>query len=488
VLFAPPETLLDGRPGERRFRVSVRPVQGETLLDDNAVEFSVRITPEKVRVLYVDGYPRWEYRYLKNLLLRSDQNLQVQCYLVSATPDFPQESTDGLPALLEVPTDRRTLLENYDVIILGDVNPYAISLDPARCDEFLASLREFVERGGGVIFQAGEYDNPRAFLRTPLEEVLPVLLDSAGALSFEGDASREFRPTLEDPSAPHEIVRLHPEVDVNRRLWEDEGGLRGFYWFSPVARAKPGAQTLLRHPNDSNPHGRYPLLVTGYFPSGRTMFLAVDSTWMWRYRYGDRYHERFWRNAIRWVALGRLKSGDRRCQLDALRPTYNLDERVTLEARVLDEDFRPSDRPIQQARLTAPDGTTSELVLNLVEGRSGLYRASLEVESPGLYRAWVELDGQRSASTEFEVVLPSRENSDPSPDPEPLRELATLTKGRALELAMISQLASELPGDEERREPISSELEDAWDHWGTLLFALALLSAEWILRKRLELI
>ena len=488
VLFAPPETLSDGRPGERRFRVSVPPVKGETLLDDNAVEFTVRITPEKVRVLYVDGYPRWEYRYLKNLLLRADQNLQVQCYLLSATPDFPQEASDGLPALLEVPTDRRTLLENYDVIILGDVNPYAISLDPARCEEFLASVREFVERGGGLIFQAGEYDNPRALLRTPLEEVLPVLLDAAGALSFEGDTTREFRPVLEDPSAPNEVVRLHPEVEVNRRLWEEEGGLRGFYWYYPVSRAKPGAQTLLRHPTDANPQGRYPLLVTGYFPAGRTLFLAVDSTWMWRYRYGDRYHERFWRNAIRWVALGRLKSGDRRCQLDALRPAYNLDERVTLEARVLDEDFRPSDRPIQEARLAAPDGTTSELVLNLVDGRPGLYRASFEVESPGLFRAWVELNGQRSASTEFEVVLPSRENADPSPAPEVLREIATLSGGRSFELNAIAELAAELPGNEERREPISSELEDAWDHWGTLLLALALLSAEWVLRKRLELI
>ena len=33
-----------------------------------------------------------------------------------------------------------------------------------------------------------------------------------------------------------------------------------------------------------------------------------------------------------------------------------------------------------------------------------------------------------------------------------------------------------------------SRLEDAWDHWGTLLLALGLLSLEWILRKRYELI
>jgi hypothetical protein len=188
------------------------------------------------------------------------------------------------------------------------------------------------------------------------------------------------------------------------------------------------------------------------------------------------------------VALGRLKSGDRRSQLDALRQQYNLDERVTLEARVLDEDYRPSDRPAQEARLAGPDGAETALDLVLVEGRAGLSRATFEVEDPGLYRAWIEIGGQRSAGTEFEVVLPSRENADPSPDPQTMRAIASMTGGTALELSAIPRLAAQVPGDEERREPISSELEDAWDHWGTLLLALALLSAEWILRKRMELI
>jgi uncharacterized membrane protein len=488
VLFAPPEPGGDGRPTERRFRVRVPPVSGETLTDDNAVVFTVRITPEKIRVLYVDGYPRWEYRYLKNLLLRADANLEVHCFLLSATPDFPQETTRSLTPLLEVPTDRKTLLEDYDVVVLGDVNPYAVSLDPRRAEEFMLSLREFVERGGGLIFLAGQYDNPRAFVRTPLEELLPVQLDATGALTFEGDTTREFRAVLEDPANPHEVVRLHPDAEVNRALWEDEGGLRGFYWYQPVLRAKPGAQTLLRHPSDQNAYGRFPLLVAGYFPAGRTLFMGVDETWRWRYRYGDRYHERFWRNAIRWVALGRLKSGDRRSQLDALRPTYNLDERVTLEARVLDEDYRPSDRAAQAARLAGPEGEEAALDLTLVEGRPGLYRVTFEVEDPGLYRAWIELDGQRSAGAEFEVVLPSRENADPSPDPQTMRAIASMTGGVALELSQIQRLVAQFPGDEERREPISSELDDAWDHWGTLLLALALLSAEWILRKRMELI
>ncbi len=485
--LAPAEAPREGQR-VRRFRVTVNPIPEETLLDDNSLEFSVRVMPEEIRVLYIDGYPRWEYRFLKELLKRSDQNISLQVFLLSATPDFIQEHSPGLQALLEVPTDRKDLLENYDVIILGDVNPDAISPDPARCEEFQESLLEFVQRGGGVLFMSGEYENPRSYLDTKLEELMPIVLDSTSGLPFQGDTTVEFHPTLENPTQPHQVVRLNPNLEQNRVLWEDRNGLRGHYWYSVVQRAKPGSQVLLRHPTEEGPYGRHPLMVVGYYPAGRTLFLGIDSTWLWRYRFGDRYHGRFWRNAIRWLALGRLKSGDRRFHLDSLRSSYSLDERVTLEARVLDEDFRPSDRPVQEVRLSDPDGNVRELSASLVQGREGVFRASLELGRPGLWRAWIEEGGEEIATTEFEVSLPSRENADPSPDHETMSALASISGGRSVTLDTIDNLLVEFPGNEERREPISSQLEDAWDNWLTLLAVLGLLTTEWVVRKRYQLV
>jgi hypothetical protein len=245
---------------------------------------------------------------------------------------------------------------------------------------------------------------------------------------------------------------------------------------------------LLRHPTASNAHGRFPLLVTGYFPAGRTLFSAVDETWRWRYRFGDRYHERFWRNAVRWVALGRLKSGDRRVQIDASKSSYDLDERITLEARVLDEDYRPSERPAEPVRLQHPDGSTTDVSLVLVPDRPGVYRATFGVERSGTYSAYVENEGARAASVDFEVVLPSRENADPSPDPSAMSSIASFTKGESRTLPRVADLLDAFPGGKEQRQPISSELRDAWDQWGTLIAALVLLAIEWIARKRLELV
>ena len=490
VLVAPPGSGSVVRR-ERRFRVLVPPLPDESLLDDNAVEFSVRVSTEKVRVLYVDGYPRYEYRFLKDLLKRADDRISVQCFLLSATHGFPQEASRGLPALTEVPTERRELLDNYDVVILGDVNPYAIAPDPAQGEEFVASLIEFVERGGGLALIAGETDNPRSVAGTDLAKLYPVELDTSGSLNLEYDTRVKMNPVLEDPVSPHEIVRLEPNAEVNRRLWEEKDGLTGFYWFHPVVDAKPGSQVLLRHPSHAGPHGRYPLLVLGYYPSGRTMFLAIDSTYAWQRRYQKLYHERFWRNAVRWLALGRLRGGDRRFLVEPLRASYDLDERVTLEARVLDEDYRPSDAPQQEVFVSSTpggDGRGEPLALQRVEGREGLFRGSFERDRPGLYRVWIEEGGEHVASAEVEIVLPSLENADPTPDPETMASIASITGGQNLHVARMSALLTEFPGGEERREPISSQLKDAWDHWGTLLLALLLLSTEWVLRKRVELI
>jgi uncharacterized membrane protein len=490
VTLTAPGRRTGSRGLERRFRVSVAPLPEERMLDDNQVATVVRVNPERIRVLYVDGYPRWEYRQLKDMLLRADERIEAQMFLLSATPDFPQEATRGLDRLTRVPTRTEQLLDRYDVVVLGDVNPWAISADPAEGEEFVRSLGEFVEKGGGLCVIAGEFDMPKAVAGTEFAKLLPVTLDPTGALAFEVDTTLEQHPTLEDPSSPHQIVRLHPDADLNRQLWQEEGGLRGFYWYFPVRGAKPGAQVLLRHPTQSlsGDGERDPLLVAGYYPEGRTLFLAIDSTHRWQFRYEHRYHERFWRNAIRWLALGRLKGGDRRHQLEALQPEYGLDERVSLEARVLNEDFEPLEAESRTVELEGPDGELERVELAADPNRPGVFRTSFEAGRAGAWSA-VLLDADEPvARADYEVVLPSHENADPTPDPAALLALSQRTGGSAVALASAGPLLQALPGGEERREPLRSDLLDAWDRWGTLALVLALLSAEWILRKRLELI
>lgn len=473
----------------RHFLVRVPPLAGEARVDDNQVRFSVRITTEPIRVLYVDGYPRWEYRFLKEFLKRGDTNITVQCYLGSAAIDFPQEASRDLDPLRALPTDARTLLDNYDVVILGDINPRRIAGTEADSLAFASALVEFVEAGGGLALQAGEFDNPRSFTSTPLEALLPVKLDPAGRTGFEA-ADQPFKPLLERPIAPHEITRLEDDIELNRHLWEDPDGLAGFYWFFPVDRAKAGSEVLLSHPFEENRYGRRPLLVTGHHPAGRTLFLAVDSTWRWNWIYGPTYRQRFWKASLRWLALGRLKSGDRRFHVEPVRSSFGLDERVLVGARILDEDWQGSTEPEFEVEWSGPSGEPRRATLRLDPDRPGSYSGPLPVERPGPHRVWIEFEGEERTSASFEITLPSRENADPSPDPDALVELARTTGGSALtlgELADRDRLDDLFPGGEERREPIEARIEDLWDNIWSLVCLLFVLSTEWILRKREDL-
>ena len=155
---------------------------------------------------------------------------------------------------------------------------------------------------------------------------------------------------------------------------------------------------------------------------------------------------------------------------------------------MLDEDYRPSEAAEQKIQLEGPEGPPREVSLAPIEGRPGIFRGTFQAERPGTFRAWIEDAGKRLANAEFEVILPSRESANPAPDPEAMNEISALSDGRAIVVTRVAELHPEFPGDEERREPISSQLIDAWDNWGTLLLALGLLGSEWILRKRYELI
>jgi hypothetical protein len=224
---------------------------------------------------------------------------------------------------------------------------------------------------------AGEYDDPRAYLNSQVQDLLPVVIEPAEAQGFQGDTTRMFRPLIEDPANPHEIVRLAADPSATASCGRSRAGSRDSYWYWPVTRAKPGSQVLLRHPTDGRRGERYPLLVAGYFPAGRTLFCAMDSIWRWRFHHLAQ-HERFWRNAVRWLALGRSRAataaGARGRTLD-LQPRRARDGRGARARRGLPARARPTS---QDVRWSDPDGKASDLKLAAVPGKPGVFPASFE--------------------------------------------------------------------------------------------------------------
>ncbi len=138
-----------GEPGEITYVVEIEPHDGETNPDNNRERRTVQVRDEKIRVLLVEAYPSYEFRFLK-LLLERDDTVQLSTYLQDADPAFAEQDKT---ALRSFPLSRDELFE-YDVLLFGDVDPRLLPRSAWR------NMRAFVaEKGGGAAFLAG----PRFF-------------------------------------------------------------------------------------------------------------------------------------------------------------------------------------------------------------------------------------------------------------------------------------------------------------------------------------
>jgi hypothetical protein len=107
-------------PGVHEFRVQAAAVPNERVIANNADAVQVKVIDDRVRVLYVEGYPRYEYRYLKNALVR-ERTVDLSVLLLEADERFVQEGTTPIRRFPDTPEE----LNRYDVLLFGDVDPKA---------------------------------------------------------------------------------------------------------------------------------------------------------------------------------------------------------------------------------------------------------------------------------------------------------------------------------------------------------------------------
>ena len=302
-----------------------------------------------------------------------------------------------------------------------------------------------------------------------------------------------YRPRIADPHNPHEVIRLEKDLAMNRDLWEDdEVGLPEQEWYFPVRKAKGGAEVLLVHPENRNQYGPHVLMASTFYPAGRTMYIGFDSTWLWRRFYGDRYTERFWRSAIRYVALNKLRRTNKRFELLTDKSVYDIHEPIRLSARIKDVDFNPIRDETFLVHLAGEDGRETEIDLTNVDPEEGLFRGTIYTGLPGNYQVWLEdPDGRetgRLSPKSFLVEVPRHEWENPVLSRDTLTDLSAATRGEYFGLHELPDALATIEGEiREKRtgEPRRAEL---WSSYPALLVFLAILCAEWILRKRYNLV
>ncbi len=474
-LVLPPQSVVRTRlahraeePGEADFEV-VLPVEGgEAREDNNRRAFRIAFRREVVRVLLVDTLPRWEYRYLRNALIR-DPGTEVRCLLFH--PDLPRGSgRDYLPAF---PASRQELSQ-FDVVFLGDVGIGPEGLTAEQAGE----VRGLVEQqGSGLVFLPGRLGRQLSLTNSPLADLLPVAYDPARPAGVA--SAVESRIALTSAGRGHLLTQLAPTPEESDLVWRS---LPGFFWHAAVQRARAGSEVLGVHSLVANESGRLPLLVVRAAGNGKVLYLGVDSAWRWRRGVEDTYHYRFWGQVARWMAHQRLLA-----HVEGLRVFFapeqpSVGDRVRIHATALDAAGAPLEGGAVETRVVAPAGEGMAIALAPVAGGWGLYEGAFTPATSGVHRVRVRVPAAgREVETQLEVSRRRIERVGEPARPDVLRELAAVSGGAFAPAASAAELIERI-----RLLPEPDPVEQRfrlWCHpgWGAALALL--LTVYWCGRK-----
>lgn len=477
--------------GDWSLKFSVTELPEETSFQDNTDSRFLRVNNEKIRVLFIDDVPRWDYRYIQIGLQRVDESIETQVYLCDANQDFHQEHSDTLDALKDFPRTRAELFR-YHVILLGDVPPERIAPTEEKRNEWLRWLCEFVAEGGGVGFQWGPNAMPERYRDTPLQDLLPVVLDDPLEVGKQKtDWQVGYAPRLDNPGRPQDIVLLRRDPEANAQLWNN-GFERLFAWY-PVQQPTAGSEVLLRHPTEANKFGNRVIAAAGYYPRGRTFFLGTDETFRWRKPYGEKYQDTFWRNTVRWLAAEKLRRRDSRIEMRLDKVIIETGEQVQVTLLMRDQEFRPNANAEATVFFRRADGVPQKRVLRPSTNEDGTFVGSFQIDEPGTVSILAyEQDnpqGRVLAREDVLVKIPDKEMEQSSQDRAMLDRISEASKGgKAFFLAETGKLLEQFKGKKPYEHEVDRATRPAWDSWWTLGVVLFVLAVEWILRKRERLI
>ena len=228
-----------------------------------------------------------------------------------------------------------------------------------------------------------------------------------------------------------------------------------------------------------------PVIAIQKIGAGRVLFLGTDETYRWRSIFEDAYN-RFWVNGVRHLFEGRLQAGNSRLRLLSSDDKLELGDAVELVAEVKDRAMQPLIAD-SYAVTVEREGESSEPVdLAPVEASPGTYSLRYRPTQLGTYRVRPAAQGGKSVEISFQVA-PSQVESQGPMDRAELAAVAGANGGVLFDspaelMAALDDIPSRSATDTFRTPHA------LWDGWPTIILVLTLLSMEWILRKRFNLL
>lgn len=496
--------------GEWKLCVSAATQEHELIETNNQLSAFVEALDRGVDALYIEGTRRYEQKFLL-AALESASDVRVRYWRPSTRTLLAKSPGKTEAELVAQYAKSRKSIEKilsdkskYAAYLLGDVD--ATAFQPNELKELLNA----VEQGAGLIILAGERSlGPGGYASTPLAKAFPVQTSDTDRLPLESDlaqfdeatpdeqkirADAEFRASPTILSGRDDfITRLNIDPKKNAELWANMPPVNTLY---RLGKLKPNATAYLEAtPVDENGKslGNEPLrpfLVAQQYGLGRVAILASDSTWRWRMRGKETEHAKFWRQLILWAAkFDELLEGELAIELE--RSRFAVDELV---------DFRVVYRPKQgedmsdlkvEADIIAPDGSQERVVLT---EENGLWKGSgRKTSEPGDYLIQARLlsgsgETLQTAQARFLAYSRNIELERPEANPQELEALAATALGKTVAPNDFQTLLEELLQQSDTIADYRDVKKRLTDTWTFFALFVALMTIDWILRKRIGMV
>jgi uncharacterized membrane protein len=458
-----------GAAGPKTLEIGVDPIAGEENALNNKVTRLVNVEKAKPRILYIEGEPRWEYKFIRRAL-DDYPNIEIASMLRTTQNKIYRQGTtekeleDGFPSKAED-------LFVYQGLIIGTVEASYFTATQQTL------IHDFVDRrGGGVLFLGGRASlSDGGYQNSPLADLMPVALPANNG-TFHRDFSGQ---ELTAAGAQSIICRLDDDPARNLERWKKMPQLANY---QEVGDPKPGATVLLNVVPAG--HRPSPLLITENFGHGRTALFATGGSWRWKMwtDHADKTQPEFWQQIFRYLVT------DTPGPVTATTPKSVLadDARVPIRVEVRDKEYKPVTNANVQARFLGPGGSTATVQLAPQPMEEGVYTAEWSAEKPGSYVAEI-LAGRDQEALGSDVLSFRREdgvaeNFHTSQNRELLEKLSQQTGGRYYTPADASKLSKEISYSE--AGITTRETRDLWDLPVVFLLLISIRAAEWLLRRK----
>ena len=417
------------------------------------------VVDKPIKTLYVEGYPRWFYRFFVGDMIR-EKSIELSSFLVSADMDFIQ---DGNESITRLPNTKEEL-ELYDLIILGDVSPNTVG------EDFLTLVKQRVVSGGSLCWIPGFKNKPSTWSQTPLKNLWPTQPNKTNTHT----TPIQIKPTmsakrlgvmgLEDDGASWPQELGDPKVEWSK-LWNTV--------VFPNKNLRPGCDVLATATGGLQENVG-PVVVFMPYGSGSVLTVGTSETWRWRYGVGSKWGERFWISLFRM-----LYRGTKDLNRWFLKTTP---QKITMGDSVFVEVTQPSQEDFGDFLITITNTDSGSVdYINFKNKKNTFWKPT----QPGSFL--FEIDGKPGVEKQLVVVTPRvNEMSAKTKKEDVLSFISKKTKGSVFSKNNFLEWWSKKKTKQQKVIEISTH--EVWRSWFVYCFLVFCMFLDWLIRRKGDLI